>query len=156
MGETINIYNLLSQDAFARQRIYTVTYYMAADMSELDDPEFLAGLDESDCTAQTINAANETDAIFKVLGLLCANFGSRHDPAKALEYMSHIKVVSAKLYKYLDADGNLSDDVPTEADRWRYIASHYTAFDPAVAAAQAQSVDDFYASLRASKSKEED
>lgn len=143
MDDTINIYSLLSQDAFARQRIYTVTYYMAEDKSELDDQEFLASLDASDYRHETINAANETDAIFKVLGLLCANFGSRHDPAKALEFASHIKVIGAKIYKYLDAEGHLTDSEPTEADRWRYIASHYPAFDPALAAAQAQSIDDF-------------
>lgn len=142
MDDTINIYSLLSQDAFARQRIYTVTYYMTSDKSELDDQEFLASLDESDYRHETINAANETDAVFKLLGLLCANFGSRHDPTKALEFASHIKVIDAKIYKYLDAEGQLTDSAPTEADRWRYIASHYPAFDPA-AAAQAQSIDDF-------------
>ena len=116
MDDTINIYSLLSQDAFARQRIYTVTYYIASDKSELDDPDFLAGLCASDYRHETINAANETDAIFKLL---------------------------AKIYKYLDAEGQLTDSAPTEADRWRYIASHYPAFDPALAAAQAQSIDDF-------------
>lgn len=143
MDDTINIYSLLSQDAFARQRIYTVTYYIASDKSELDDPDFLAGLCASDYRHETINAANETDAIFKLLGLLCANYGSRHNPAKALEFASHIKVIDAKIYKYLDAEGQLTDSAPTEADRWRYIASHYPAFDPALAAAQAQSIDDF-------------
>ena len=147
MDDMINIYDLLSQDAFARQRIYTVTYYMSADKSELDDPEFLASLDESDYRYKNINAANETDAIFKLLGLLCANYGSRHDPAKALEFASHIKVIDAKIYKYLDAEGQLSDSAPTEADRWRYIASHYTAFDPAKATAEAQSIDEFYKKL---------